>query len=133
MLMDSRIRGATAVPKLFATTIGAFRDLLRAEAKLLAKKAAEYGQEKAMGLGMMVGAAAFGFIALMFFAGAAAAGLANVLPLWLAILIVAVILVAIAAVLALVGRNILKKKFTAPAEAAARIKEDLRWAANGSH
>jgi hypothetical protein len=131
--MDSRIRGATAVPRLFASTIGAFRDLLRAEAKLLAKEAAAYGQEKAMGVGLVVGAAVFGFIALMFFAGAAAAALALVLPVWAAILIVAGILVLIAAVLALVGRRILQKKFTAPAEAAQRIKEDLRWAANGSH
>ena len=131
--MDSRFRGATAVPRLFASTVTAFRDLIRAEIKLLAKEAAAYGQEKAMGVGLMVGAAVFGFIALMFFAGAAAAALALVLPVWAAILIVAAILVIIAAVLALVGRNILRKKFTAPAEAAQRIKEDLRWAANGSH
>ena len=131
--MDSRIRGATAVPRLFASTIGAFRDLLRAELKLLAKEAAAYGQEKAMGLGLLVGGAIFGFIALMFFAGAAAAALAIVLPVWAAILIVAGILVLIAAVLALIGRRILQKKFTAPAEAAQRIKEDLRWAANGGH
>src|SRR5262245_59169713 len=131
--MDSRIRGATAVPRLFASTLGAFRDLLRAEAKLLVKEAAAYGQEKAMGLGLVVGGAVFGFIALMFFAGAAAAGLANVLPVWAAILIVAAILVLVAGILAFVGTRILKRKFTAPAEAAARIKEDLRWASNGSH
>jgi hypothetical protein len=131
--MDSRIRGATAVPRLFATTVGAFRDLLRAEAKLLIKEAAAFAQGKAQGLGLLVGGAVFGFIALMFLAGAAAAGLANVLPVWAAILIVAVILILIAAVLALVGIRVLKKKFTAPAEAAQRIKEDLRWAANGSH
>jgi cytochrome c biogenesis protein CcdA len=131
--MDSRIRGATAVPRLFASTIGAFRDLLRAEAKLLVKEASSFAQDKARGVGLLVGGAVFGFIALMFFAGAAAAGLANVLPVWAAILIVAAILILIAGVLAFVGIRILKKKFTAPAEAAQRIKEDLRWAANGSH
>jgi hypothetical protein len=131
--MDSRIRGVTAVPKLLATTVGAFRDLLRAEAKMLAQEAAAFAQGKARSIGLVVGAAVFGFIALMFLAGAAAAGLANVLPVWAAILIVAFILILIAAVLGYVGARGLKKKFTAPAEAAERIKEDLRWAANGSH
>jgi MFS family permease len=131
--MDSRIRGATAVPKLFATTIGAFRDLLRAEVKLLLKEAGAFAQGKARAVGLLVGGAVFGFIALMFLAGAAAAGLANELPLWAAILIVAAVLLIIAGVLALVGIRGMKKKFTAPAEAAQRIKEDLRWAANGSH
>jgi MFS family permease len=131
--MDSRIRGATALPRLLATTVGAFRDLLRAEAKLLVKEAGVYAQGKAIGVGLLVGGAVFGFIALMFLAGAAAAGLANVLPVWAAILIVAAILILIAAVLAFAGIRALKKKFTAPAEAAQRIKEDLRWAANGSH
>ena len=133
--MDSRIRGATAVPRLLATTVGAFRDLLRAEAKLLAKEAAAFGQGKARSMGLLVGAAVFGFIALMFLAGAAAAGLANVLPVWAAILIVAVGLLDPDRRRSsrYVGVRGLKKKFTAPAEAAERIKEDLRWAANGSH
>ena len=39
-------------------------------------------------MAILVGGAVFGFIALMFLAGSAAAGLANVLPLWAAILIV---------------------------------------------
>ena len=131
--MDSRIRGATAVPKLFATTVGAFRDLLRAEAKLLMREAGTFEQGKARGVALLLGGAVFGFIALMFLAGAAAAGLANVLPLWAAILIVAALLLIIMGILAFAGIRELKKKFTAPAEAAQRIKEDLRWAANGSH
>ena len=131
--MDSRIRGATAVPKLFATTIGAFRDLLRAEIKRLVEEAKAFGQAKARSAALLAGGAVFGFLALMFLAGAAAAGLANVLPVWAAILIVAFVLLIIAGILAMVGARGMKKKFTAPAEAAARIKEDLRWAANGSH
>ena len=58
--MDSRIRGVTTVPKLLATTVGAFRDLLRAEVKLLAKEAATFAQGKARSMGLLLGAAVFG-------------------------------------------------------------------------
>jgi hypothetical protein len=131
--MDSRVRGATAVPKLLATTIGAFRDLLRAEIRLLVKDAGDFASAKARSVGMLVGGAVLGFIALVFLCLGAAAGLANVLPAWAAALIVAAGLLLLAGVLAFIGVRGLKKKFTAPAEMKSRIKEDLRWAANGSH
>jgi Putative Actinobacterial Holin-X, holin superfamily III len=131
--MDSRVRGATAIPRMIATTVGAFRGLLRAEVRLLVQEASAFAGEKARSIGMLVFGAILGFIALVFLALGAAAGLANVLPAWAAALIVAGGLLLIAALLAYVGIRGLKKKFTAPAQMADRIKEDLRWAANGSH
>jgi hypothetical protein len=131
--MDARLRGATAVPKLFATTVGAFRGLLRAESRLLVQEASDFAAGKARSVATLLGGAVFGFIALVFLALGAAAGLANVLPVWAAVLIVAAGLLLIAGLLAFIGIRGLKKKFTAPAQMASRIKEDLRWAANGSH
>jgi hypothetical protein len=118
---------------MIATTVGAFRGLLRAEVRLLVQEASAFAGAKARSIGALLFGAILGFIALVFLALGAAAGLANVVPAWAAALIVAVGLLLIAGVLAYVGIRGLKKKFTAPAQMADRIKEDLRWAANGSH
>jgi hypothetical protein len=131
--MDSPVRGVTAIPKMIATTVSAFRGLLRAEVRLLIQEASAFAGAKARSIGTLLFGAVLAFIALVFMALGAAAGLANVVPAWAAALIVAGGLLLIAAVLAYVGIRGLKKKFTAPAQMADRIKEDLRWAANGSH
>ena len=131
--MDSPGRRATAIPKMFVSTVGAFRGLLRAETRLLFQEASAFAAAKARSVATLVGGAVLGFIALVFLALGAAAGLANVVPAWAAALIVAGGLLLIAALLAYVGMRGLKKKFIAPQQMAERIKEDLRWAANGSH
>jgi protein-S-isoprenylcysteine O-methyltransferase Ste14 len=128
--MGSRGNGATAIPKLFTQTVAAFRALLRAESRMLVREASAFASAKARSVATLIGAAVLAFIALVFFALAAAAGLANVVPAWAAALIVAAGLLLIGALLAYLGIRGLKKKFTAPREAADRIKEDLRWATN---
>jgi protein-S-isoprenylcysteine O-methyltransferase Ste14 len=130
--MGSRGNGATAIPKLFTQTVAAFRALLRAESRMLVREASAFASAKARSVATLIGAAVLAFIALVFFALAAAAGLANVVPAWAAALIVAAGLLLIGALLAYLGIRGLKKKFTAPREAADRIKEDLRWATNGA-
>jgi cytochrome c biogenesis protein CcdA len=130
--MGSRGSGATAIPKLLSQTVAAFRSLIRAESRMLVREAGDFASAKARSAATLAFGAILGFIALVFLALAAAAGLANVMPAWAAALIVAVALLLIAALLAYLGIRGLKKKFTAPREAADRIKEDLRWAANGA-
>jgi hypothetical protein len=130
--MESRVREVTAIPKMVATTVGAFRNLLRAEMRLLVQEANAFAADKARSVGILLGGAILGFIALVFLCLGAAAGLANVVPAWAAALIVAAGLLLLAALLAYLGVRGLKKKFTAPREAADRIKEDLRWAGNGA-
>jgi Putative Actinobacterial Holin-X, holin superfamily III len=58
-----------------------------------------------LGVGLVVGAAVLGLYALGFLFATIAAALATFLPTWLALLIVTLLLVAVAAVLGLVGRS----------------------------
>jgi Putative Actinobacterial Holin-X, holin superfamily III len=62
-----------------------------------------------LGIGLVVGAAAFVFYALGFGFAAGAAGLALVVPLWAALLIVFGVLVLVALVLGLIGMKSIKK------------------------
>ena len=66
--------------------------------------------------------------ALGFAAAAGSVALAIVLPAWAANLIVAAVFVAIAVVLALVGRNGIKNAPTTPEQSQETLKEDARWA-----
>jgi membrane protein implicated in regulation of membrane protease activity len=62
-----------------------------------------------VGIGLMVGAAIFAFLALWFGLAAAAAGLATTLPVWAALLIVFGALVLLVAILVWVGYILLQK------------------------
>jgi len=71
----------------------------------LKRKAAALGA----GAGLMVGAAVFAFLAILFGLAAASAGLATTLPVWASLLIVCGGLVLLAAALAGVGYILLQK------------------------
>lgn len=62
-----------------------------------------------IGVGLLVGAAVFAFLALCFGLAAAAAGLSTTLSVWLSLLIVCGALILITAILALVGKTFLQK------------------------
>lgn len=62
-----------------------------------------------IGIGLAVGAAVFGLFALGFLLATAAAGLATFLDTWLALLIVALLLVVLTAVLGLLAQRSIKK------------------------
>jgi len=66
--------------------------------------------------------------AVGFIAAAGAAALALVMPVWAAILIVAVALIVVAWVLVLVGRRILREAPTPGERTRQTLKEDARWA-----
>jgi hypothetical protein len=78
---------------------------LKLAALELKKKAAALGA----GVGMLVGAAVLGLFALGFLLASTAAGIATALPMWAALLIVGVLLVLVAGLLALLGRNSLQR------------------------
>lgn len=71
----------------------------------LKKKAAAVG----VGIGLTGGAAVLAFLALCFALAAAAAGLSTTMPVWAALLIVFGALALVAAILAIVGIQMLKK------------------------
>jgi Flp pilus assembly protein TadB len=100
--------------------------LVRDELRLAQIELARKGKHAGIGVGLFGTA---GFLALYGLAAlfaAAALALALVLPAWLATLIVAVALLAIAGILALIGRGQMKRASPpVPAEAVDSVKEDI--------
>ncbi|HEY0260181.1 MAG TPA: phage holin family protein [Lacisediminihabitans sp.] len=81
----------------------------------------------AIGIGLLVGAALFGFFLLAVLLTAAVLGFAVIVPAWAAALIVAAILLVIVVILALVGIRQLKKGVPpAPTETIKSVKKDVR-------
>jgi uncharacterized membrane protein len=110
-----------------ASAVEAARSLVRQHVELAKIEARDAAAARAAGAGMMAAAGALALLAFGFVAAAAAAALALVMPVWAAILIVALLLLAVAGILVLIGRRSIR---TAPKAERTRdlLKEDARWA-----
>jgi hypothetical protein len=124
--------GIGAGPRPFgvvvASVVGGFRTLARKHVELAKIEAVEAASVRGQGVGMFGAAAVVAMYAVGFVAAAGAAALALVLPVWAAILIVAVLLLAVAGVLAMVGRRTLRTAPTPGERTREALKEDARWA-----
>lgn len=108
--------------------------LVRDEIRLAKVEMAEKAKHAAVGLGLFAGAALLGFFGLAVLIATAILGLANAVPAWLAALIVAVVLLAITAVLALLGKKALEQGVPpVPQAAQASIKRDVEAVKEGLH
>jgi putative superfamily III holin-X len=97
-------------------------DLAKAE---MSQKASIAGK----GAGLLGGAAVVGLLAAGALTACVILALSEVIPDWLAALIVAVVLGAIAAVLALQGRNRIRAATPpVPEQTVETVKEDVEWA-----
>jgi ABC-type multidrug transport system fused ATPase/permease subunit len=85
------------------------KQLVRDEVQLAKSELVPAAKNAGIGGGMFGAAGYFGISALSILYFAAAFGLATVLPLWLAFLIVGVVLLLITAVLALIGLTIVRR------------------------
>jgi uncharacterized membrane protein len=113
---------------ILASVIGGFRSLAGKHVELAKIEAAEAAAVRGKGAGMFGAAAVVAMYAVGFLAAAGAAALALVVPVWAAILIVAVVMLAVAWVLVTVGRRTLRDA-PAPGERTREmLKEDARWA-----
>ena len=100
--------------------------LVRDEARLAQGEVSQKAKRLGVGAGLFGGAGLFAFFGLAVLIATAVLALALVLPAWLAALIVAVVLFAVAGVLALVGRKDVEKGTPpVPTEAIASTKEDI--------
>ncbi len=104
-------------------------DLVRQEIELARAEMMEKGKKAGMGAGMFGGAALMGAAAV----GGSMATIVIVLdlwmPLWLAALITTVLYAAVAAVLAMRGRDELRQTGTPiPEKTKESVKEDIQWA-----
>jgi hypothetical protein len=100
--------------------------LVRDEARLAQAEVTQKAKRLGVGAGLFGGAGLFAFFGLAVLIAAAVLALALALPGWLAALIVAVVLFAIAGVLALVGKKDVDKGAPpVPTEAIASTKADI--------
>jgi len=124
------VRGAErrAFGTVVASAVEGFRTLARQHLELAKLELAEAASVRAQGVGMIAAAAVVVMYAIGFLFAAGAAALALVLPVWAAILIVAVLMAVVAWILVLVARRTFR---TAPPPAPLTketLKEDVRWA-----
>ncbi len=100
--------------------------LVRDEARLAQAEVSQKAKRLGIGAGLFGGAGLFAFFGLAVLIAAAVLALALVLPDWLAALIVAVLLFAVAGVLALVGKKDVEKGTPPlPNEAITSTKADI--------
>jgi Putative Actinobacterial Holin-X, holin superfamily III len=96
-------------------------DLAKAEVK-------QQAQEAGKGVGMLVGGAVVALLGAGTLVAFLVMLLDGALPNWLAALIVAVVLLALAAGLAMVGRNRLRRATPPAQQTVETVKEDVQWA-----
>ena len=101
--------------------------LVRDEARLAQAEVAQKAKRLGVGAGLFGGAGLFAFFGLAVLIATAVLALALVLPAWLAALIVAVVLFAVAGALALVGKkDVQRGSPPVPTEAIASTKVDIQ-------
>jgi len=103
--------------------------LVRKEIELARAELTEKGKTAGEGAGMFGAAAAVGLLALGTLTVLILALLDKAMELWVAALIVTVVYGALAAVLAMTGRERVKEGMPpAPEETVETVKEDMQWA-----
>jgi hypothetical protein len=106
--------------------------LVRDEARLAQAEVTQKAKRLGVGAGLFGGAGLFAFFGLAVLIATAVMALALVLPGWLAGLIVAVVLFAVAGVLALVGKKDVEKGSPpVPTEAIAGVQADIATVKKG--
>ncbi len=101
-------------------------NLIRTHIELAKAEVKEEIKNAAAGAGMLAGGGVAAHLALFILSIAAGWGLAEVMSIWLAFLVVGLIWVVVAAVLFVVGRARLRR-VEPPKETLAEIQEDKEW------
>ena len=103
--------------------------LVRQELKLAQAEMTQKGKRAGTGAGMFGGAGILALLALMTFTACVVAALATGMDVWLAALIVTVVYGALAAALALLGKNkVAEATPPVPEQTVESVKEDVQWA-----
>jgi uncharacterized membrane protein YqjE len=104
------------------------RTLVRKEIELGKLELAEKGKRAGVGAGLLGGGATAGLLALGALTAAIIGVLDTAMDFWLAALIVAVVWGAVAAALALIGKNRVQEAAPpVPEETVESVKEDMQW------
>jgi Flp pilus assembly protein TadB len=103
--------------------------LVHQELELAKAELTQKGRQAGMGAGLFGAAGAIGLLALAALTACFILALDAVLPAWLAALLVAVVYAAVAAVLAMQGRNKVRQAVPpVPEQTVETVKEDVQWA-----
>jgi Putative Actinobacterial Holin-X, holin superfamily III len=103
--------------------------LIRQEFELAKAELTEKGKTAGVGAGMLGGAGIAGLLALGAFTACVIALLGKAMDTWIAALIVTLVYGAVAAVLALTGKDRVKEGMPpAPEQTVETVKEDVQWA-----
>jgi uncharacterized membrane protein YqjE len=103
--------------------------LVHQEIELAKAELTQKGKQAGMGAGLFGGAGAIGFLALAALTTCFILALDAAMPAWRAALLVAVVYGAVAAVLAMQGRNKVKQATPpVPEQTIETVKEDVEWA-----
>ena len=101
--------------------------LVRQELDLAKAELTAKGKRAGAGAGLLGGSGVVGWFGVAVLVAAAVPGLAEVMPAWAAALIVAAVLLAVAGVMALLGKSQMQKAVPpVPQEAMASAKDDVR-------
>ena len=115
-----------SIGELIAGIAESTANLVRHEIELAKAEIQEKAAKAGIGAGLFVGAGLFAFFAFATLVATLVLAFATFLPAWLAALIVTVILLAIAALLAFLGkRSIAAGSPPTPDRAIASVKEDI--------
>jgi len=107
------------------------RTLMRKEIELAKAELAEKGKQAGVGAGLLGGGATVGLLALGSLTAAIIGLLDTAMRFWVAALIVAILLGAVAAFLALKGKNkVAEAGPPVPEETVDSVKEDMQWLKN---
>jgi Putative Actinobacterial Holin-X, holin superfamily III len=103
--------------------------LVHQELELAKAELTQKGRQAGLGAGLFGAAGAIGLLAAAALTACFILALDAVMPVWLAALIVAVVYGAVAAILALRGRDRIKQAVPpVPEQTIETVKEDLEWA-----
>jgi Putative Actinobacterial Holin-X, holin superfamily III len=121
--------GSASVSELVKQLTEQSSRLARQEVELAKAELAVKGKQAGLGAGMFGGAGVFGLYSLGALTAAGVLALSTAVAGWLAALIVAAVLGAVAGVLALQGRSKVQQATPpVPEQATESVKEDVRWA-----
>ncbi len=127
-----RTDGRPSIGELVSALSEKLSTLIRDEIRLARAEMAEKAKHAGIGIGLFVGAGVLAFWAVGVLIAAIILGIAEALPAWLASLIVFVVIVAVAAVLVILGKRSLDKGTPpVPERAQASIKADVEAVREG--
>ena len=117
-----------SIPELVKQLADQTSTLVRQEIQLAKAEVSQQGKQVGAGLGLLVGAAVLGLLAAGTLVAFLVMLLDGALANWLAALVVGVVLLIVAVVLALAGRNRIRQATPPAPQTVETVKEDVQWA-----